>query len=883
MELQKLQWEDLQMSQYQVKTAFSETGELLFGFESYEEAKAFADGKAVYGGHVLDSLGRPVYYPYGEVGSKLLLFGKQIADLVRAENFVYGHAPINPAYNHDARTVSCDRFVDWVLFEAGYMDQHIQYGMCVSSPGLTKWCIAHDFEKIESKDDLLPGDIIFTREGKGGHPYHVFLHAGYAEDGKAYRYDCGSRNRIRCAKDEGYGPDYTAYAEIGQPFCEPIEDFMYAYRVPAIKKKVAPKLSFTYDGVPFSELSCTATAAGSDLTYTLPDGVQLTVKHEFYPQYGVMKWTNYWNNPTDHESGLISDLRDCDITFDMAADRPRDRRNRQSTWEPHTLRLYLTEGASNRDDDHFHTPYRMWAGETKDEACAAGRSGHVRAPFFDVVSGDDGDGVILAVGWTGQWNAHFERGVDSFRMASGIEGVHLRMMPGEHFRTSSATVLAYTDGQTNAHNRWRRYIREVISPFAKGKNNEGEQSPFSAIFWGGISSESLIRRWKGIFDAKLPFNYCWIDAGWYEPLCGKTTAEQSAEWPEIGTWEVSKHFHPDRYHDVVKYLGDHGVKFLLWFEPERFRRHIADWTGYLYLESPEEDQVLTAMNDDSVCDAVIEKICTCIEDMGVSCYRQDCNIAPLAYWRANDARLQNGEERKGHTEIHYINNLWRFWDTMLSRFPHLLIDNCAGGGHRIDIEMLSRSVPLWRSDYQCVWDCCPEANQNQNQSAAWWYPYSGIGFGPTLGDTYNFRSFYTNGMTVRTWEHVDPEWEVGAMNEPLDWAKQYFEEYDRIRHYFSEDFYPLIPASKENTSWSASQYHKPDDGSGIILAFRRALCPFDRATVTMGGIEANAAYRFTNEDTGESFTIAGNELLEKGITLVIPEKRQSQLLIYTKE
>ena len=80
----------------------------------------------------------------------------------------------------------------------------------------------------------------------------------------------------------------------------------------------------------------------------------------------------------------------------------------------------------------------------------------------------------------------------------------------------------------------------------------------------------------------------------------------------------------------------------------------------------------------------------------------------------------------------------------------------------------------------------------QNQ-AAWWMPYAGIGYGPTLGDLYSFRSAYCNGMTVRTWEQVDPEWEVGASGEPLDWAKQYFDEYNSIRHFFAEDFYPLVP------------------------------------------------------------------------------------------
>ncbi len=867
------------MASYQARIGHQNGKPVLTACSTLEEAKALAEQHKLVGGQVVDELGRYVWAPHGELTAQLLYAGKWITDYVRDNDFVYGHAPVNLAWDHSAKTISCDRLVDWILFEAGYTDQIVQHGPCCSSPALTNWCIAHGFEKIERIEDLEPGDVIFTRPSPAGDPLHTFLHAGKGEEeGMYYRYDCGSRNRIRCTNDEGFGPDYSAYTG-GQPFCEPLTDFMYGYRPKKLKKKLAPGLSFLYDGVPFSQLNCAVKAVGNDITYILPDGLELTVKTEFFPEYDVVKWTNYWNNPTDHESGLITRLRDCDITVDMPADPVRDRRHRQSTWEPKTLRLFITEGANVRDDDHFATPERMWTGDKKEAACHTGRSGVGTAPFFDVTDGNNESGVLVAVGWTGQWRAWFERGVDTFSIAHGVEEVCLRMQPGESFRTASTTAMAYTDGQAAAHNRWRRYIREVISPFAKGKNCEGQLPPFSAIFWGGVSSEQLMRRWKGIFEQKLPFNYCWVDAGWYEPLSGSTTAEQSAEWPEIGTWQVSKHFHPDGYKDVVNYLGENGVKFLLWFEPERMRRHIADWADYHWLESPDEDNVLLALDKDEVCDAVIEKICGVIAEVGVDCYRQDSNIGQLPYWQAADARLPNAAERKGSTEIHYINNLWRFWDAMLARFPHLLIDNCAGGGHRIDIEMLSRSVPLWRSDYQCVWDCCPEANQNQNMGAAWWYPYSGIGFGPTLGDIYNFRSFYTGGMTVRTWEHVDPEWDVGALNEPFDWARKYFAEYNEVRRWFTEDYYPLIPASKENTTWVASQYHAPAENTGLVLAFRRAMCPYDTAEVQLQGLCPDKTYTFTNRDTGEQFEVTGAELMT-GIKLNIPEKRQSLLLTY---
>lgn len=635
---------------------------------------------------------------------------------------------------------------------------------------------------------------------------------------------------------------------------------------------ITPSFSFKYNGVPFSEIDKTILQNNDSLVYTLPDGLEMTCKIERFPQYGVTKWTNYWNNKGDSDSGLITELFDCDIIIPFDPDPVITRRDSQSTWEPDMLQIYVTKGANVTDDDNFATPKRLWTGRELKANCEVGRSGMGTAPFFDVNRRNKG--VLLAVGWTGQWNAFFNRTDTELRVRSGLEDTEFRIKPGETFRTSSVTVLEYDEGQTKAHNVWRRYVRDIVSPINKGQREK--QCPFSAIFWGGVTSEQLIRRWGKLFEAGLPFDYCWIDAGWYEPLKGETYADQAAEWSNVGVWEINKKYHPNKYRDVVDYLAEHGVKMQVWMEPERIRRNVKEWTEYLPSASgPDVMECIAALNKDNVCDDMIELVSAKIREMSLSCYRQDYNIGPLNFWRHNDE-----PDRKGITEIKYINNLYRFWDTLLERFPHLIIDNCAGGGHRNDIEMLARSVPLWRSDYQCTWDCCPEANQVQNFGASWWYPYSGIGYGPTLGDTYSFRSAYSNGMTVRTWEHVDPEWEVGGMNEPLDWAKKYFTEFNEIRHYFACDFYPLVANSRENISWAASQYDSPEEGSGIILAFRRAMSPFDSMISELGGIDANKTYLFRDEDSGEEKTFAGADIIRDGFKLEIKNKRQSLLIRY---
>ncbi len=114
-----------------------------------------------------------------------------------------------------------------------------------------------------------------------------------------------------------------------------------------------------------------------------------------------------------------------------------------------------------------------------------------------------------------------------------------------------------------------------------------------------------------------------------------------------------------------------------------------------------------------------------ISEYGIDIYRNDFNIDPLGFWRANDAA-----DRQGMTEIRYVEGHYAMWDELRAKHPGLWIDNCASGGRRIDIETLMRSVPLWRSD-----TCCSpghaEWDQAQNCAIAQYVPlFTGAMLGP---------------------------------------------------------------------------------------------------------------------------------------------------------
>jgi alpha-galactosidase len=253
-----------------------------------------------------------------------------------------------------------------------------------------------------------------------------------------------------------------------------------------------------------------------------------------------------------------------------------------------------------------------------------------------------------------------------------------------------------------------------------------------------------------------------------------------------------------------------------------------------------------------------------IEKLDLSCYRQDYNIPYLGEF----AEKNDTKDRLGLTEIKHIMGLYRLFDALRERFPKLLIDNCASGGRRIDIEMLSRSVAFFRSDYQCATNACPEVLQTHNVNVSRYLPLTGC---TTKGidDIYNMRSAYSPSFGCTYYctifhSMTDEKWEM---------AKKVNDEYLAIRHYLSCDFYNHGSDKFDLTSWAIWQYHDKSSGKGIVMAFRRPESPFETAKITLCGT-AGAIIEYKNLDTSESFTGTSE------LNITLPKKKSSVIFEY---
>ena len=211
----------------------------------------------------------------------------------------------------------------------------------------------------------------------------------------------------------------------------------------------------------------------------------------------------------------------------------------------------------------------------------------------------------------------------------------------------------------------------------------------------------------------------------------------------VGNWRVKPDLYPAGFKPLSDALRASGRELMLWFEPERvikgtewYKEH-HDWmfdtggnTLLFNLGNPQARQFVTDFISDR------------IDEFGLGCYRQDFNMDPLPYWHAADA-----PDRQGMAESKHIEGLYAFWDDLLKRHPNLLIDNCASGGRRIDLETVGRATPFWRTDGPR--DAI--AHQCHTYGLMPWVPLSATSQ-DREGDDYEFRSSMCSALCIN-WAH----------------------------------------------------------------------------------------------------------------------------------
>ena len=351
----------------------------------------------------------------------------------------------------------------------------------------------------------------------------------------------------------------------------------------------------------------------------------------------------------------------------------------------------------------------------------------------------------------------------------------------------------------------------------------------------------------------LKIDYWWMDAGWYVNKSG---------WPNTGTWLVDSNRFPHGLRAIADHAHAKGVKSLVWFEPER----VTPGT-WLHDQHPEWLLKGTLLNlgDANAWNWLVNHIDRTLIEQGIDLYRQDYNINPLRYWRENDS-----PDRQGITENHYVTGYLAYWDELRRRHPDMLIDSCASGGHRNDLETMRRALPFLRSDH--IQDAV--GNQGHTYGLSFWLPYHGTGTDQT--DAYDVRSAMACPHFIACWDLRDPNLPYGLLRKLVNDWRQYADDY-------FGDYYPLTSYSLAGDVWIAWQFDRPEQGEGLVQAFRRDGSSYESARFSLRGLDPSARYSVTNLDTNApTQQLSGSELMEKGLRVDIPTRPAAAVITYRR-
>ncbi len=692
----------------------------------------------------------------------------------------------------------------------------------------------------------------------------------------------------------GTDAEMTMAADWSRAFAVPRGAPKTASSTRLLPDRLRPPFSFVYDGKKSADLlpgwrvdvkASNSEGMNQQQEITCHDpatGLVVRAALTVFEDFPAVEWVIHFKNAGRADTPILEDIQALDATLRCVDGDPI---------------IHYARGATCSIND-FMPMTRILGprGRLRLEP-GGGRSSSQFLPFFNLEG--KGEGVVVAIGWSGEWAAtfHHPESDDLFRAQAGMALSHLRLHPGEEIRSPKILTLFWQGERRRGNNLLRRFILAHHRPAPDGKPLV---TPITNHNWGGTPAADHLENIRQIIAHDLPVEYYWIDAEWFG---------NGPWWKNPGNWEVKKDLYPQGFKPISDLLHSSGRKLLLWFEPERVCEGTPWYTEHSawLLEVPKEKRVYRGFDGKGDWDVpmsdprwvpnessrnqiqendklfnlgipearrfLTDFISAKIEEFGLDCFRNDANIAPLEFWRAAD-----GPDRQGITEIRWVEGFYAFWDELLRRHPHLIIDDCASGGRRIDLETIGRSTALSRTDF--VLNML--ANQCHSYGLLEWVPLNTTSAGNLSNhNEYPIRSSMTSGLSFGLFSSGDvPQPKVDRSRFPFAAVKRSLEKYRSIQKYFYGDYYPLTEYTQANDAWMAYQLDLPEEGEGLVVVLKRPESQFTQAAFRLQALRRDVSYKITNLDTGEVRSLAGGELMAGGLEARLLNRPDSVLFLY---
>jgi len=451
-------------------------------------------------------------------------------------------------------------------------------------------------------------------------------------------------------------------------------------------------------------------------------------------------------------------------------------------------------------------------------------SAYDHVPLMQFLIGPHGDmcGLFVGFEWSSRWHlqagweseCYFGQALPDFILQGNVGLETLRLEPGEQMALPRIHMGVFEgEDVEELDNTLRRYVREHIACKLEGR------IPLPAVYydhWFGIHQYFDVADLKRQADvaAGLGCEIFCLDAAWYEV--------KDSFVDGLGNWLRPD---PKKFPNGIEELSEHvralGMKFGLWHLIE-----LACPGTQVLLDRPElYDSQGSKMSQDPTPGAMtpfhrlrldkpegreyaLSILRRWVQDWKIDFFRWECSD-PQQWAYSHDP--------SGKLLLAYMNGFYQLIDAVREEFPDIYIEDCEGGGTRLDWGMAVRTHGNWLSDHTAH----PEVSRFFQTGASRFWPAHFLtsavrvqrGAGDIDATSHNMVS---RMMGALGFNGDIAQWSPEARAR----AKEHVRVFKDIRPLLAGPVHFPLDQPRDDQDWDAAIYGDTKTGKQLLFAFR---------------------------------------------------------------
>jgi alpha-galactosidase len=484
--------------------------------------------------------------------------------------------------------------------------------------------------------------------------------------------------------------------------------------------------------------------------------------------------------------------------------------------------------------------------------------------------------VFTGLVWSGAWQASLERHDETLAVSFGLPSMSAEARLGQPVEGPHAFV-----GATPNHDGADIAALTRFTRASRGGRPFPAATTFNTWFVHGVNLDEEIVRRDMDYAASIGIELFQLDAGWYE----RESPENAFDFTTgLGTWRADPARFPSGLAQLTHYAHEQGLQFGLWVEPERValstvggegladESYLAMQHGFYQPGVPNEE-----VRDGQICLAyaparqwVQRRLIELIEDVRPDNLKWDFNR-----W-VHCTRPDHGHPVDGGNYEH-TRALYEVLAAIRARFPDLTIENCAGGGHRLDFAMARLTDTAWMDDRTA-----PSMHVRRNlHGLLALFPASYLFSYVMPHETEPLRGAPDLPLIVRSRmpgvvglaASLDQlsEGEMNVLHQEFELAK-------RLRGAQHQAVtFVLTPRRSETGEWEVIQQLIPESGISYVFAVGERASHSIR--VQLHGLVATWMYELRSADRGFIANLRGADLIANGLEIGEAPESAAQILV----